>query len=174
MVRIGCTQKLASEFKGRLLPEAGGAGGGLHAWHANLYRFCRCKSVLLVNDDTRFALFLPGLRKPDFQDFETVFRASLKRELLRFGISKGDVARVLLTLGPLALGPTHSRSVLATMNDMARNLEFQAQRVGRLPEDDQELDWVSRFINEAPYSTKERRSYFVPADEMRRLVVGAQ
>ncbi|WP_407635866.1 DUF6933 domain-containing protein [Pseudodesulfovibrio piezophilus] len=32
-------------------------------WHGNIFRFFRRKSVLLVNDETRFAVFMPGLVK---------------------------------------------------------------------------------------------------------------
>lgn len=93
MVVIGCTQKLAKEFKDRQRTNEAMIQPGIHGWHANLYNFYRRKSVLSVNDETRFAVFLPGLRKSGFQDFENLFRESLKRELLRFSVAKGYVAK---------------------------------------------------------------------------------
>lgn len=170
MIYIGCTQKLATEFKGYKELAEGIAQDGIHGWHANLYRFYRRKSVLAVNDETRFAVFLPGLRKPEFQDFENLFRASLKRELLRLGAAKGDAAKALLTLGPMSLGKTHSRSVLGTMNDMAFCMEVQMSRLGGLPGNDDELGWLSKSINEMPCNSKDRRGYFIPADEMKKLL----
>lgn len=170
MTYIGCTQKLAKEFNDRQPTDEAIIQTGIHAWHANLYSFHRRKSVLVVNDETRFAVFLPGLRKPEFQGFENHFRASLKQEMLRFGVKKGDAAKVLLGLGPILFGKTHSRSVLGTMNDMAFCLEVQLQRLGRLPKNDDELDWVSKSMNETPCTSKGRRGYFIPADEMKKLV----
>jgi len=170
MVYIGCTQKLSKEFQDNLFHGSEEAATGIHGWHANLFRFYRRKSVLLVNDETRFALFIPGLRKPEFQNFETLFRKSLKHELTCFGVPNGAVAQVLLALGPMTLGKTHSRSVLGTMNDMVFCIEVQLQRLGGLPENDKELDLVSRSINEMPCSSKEHRGYFIPADAMRKLV----
>lgn len=170
MVFIGCTQKLAKEFKDRLNWDEIDGQASIHGWHANLYRFYRRKSVLAVNDETRFAVFLPGLRKPELQDFENLFRASLKRELLRFGAAKGDVAKALLTLGPMVLGKTHSRSVLGTMNDMAFCMEVQISRLGGLPGNDDELGWLSKSINEMPCNSKDRRGYFIPAYEMKKLI----
>ena len=170
MVYIGCTQKLAKEFKDCLGSAEGAAQNGIHGWHANLYHFYRRKSVLLVNDETRFALFLPGFRKPEFQGFESLFRDNLKHELIRFGISKGLAAKALLALGPMTLGKTHSRSVLGTMNDMAFCIEVQMNRLGGLPGNDNELGWVSKSINEMPCNSKDRRGYFIPADAMKKLI----
>ncbi len=169
MVYIGCTQKFSREFENCLTQGGAPLKSGIHGWHANLYRFYRRKSVLLVNDETRFAVFLPGLCKPQFLEFENLFRASLKHEQIRFGVSKGAAAKTLLALGPMTLGKTHNRSVLGTMNDMAFCMEIQLQRLGRLPTNDDELGWVSRSINEMPCSSKERRGYFTPADEMVKL-----
>lgn len=170
MVYVGCTQKLAQEFKDRQLTDEAIILAGIHGWHANLYRFYHRKSVLAVNDKTRFAVFLPGLRKPEFQVFENLFRERLKQELTRFGVEKGDVAKTLLALGPISLGKTHSRSVLGTMTDMAFCMEVQMKRLGRLPEYDDELGWVSKSINEMPCNSKDRRGYFIPADEMKKLI----
>ncbi len=170
MVYVGCTQKLVKEFKDRQLTEEPTIQSGIYGWHANLYRFYRRKSVLAVNDETRFAVFLPGLRKPELQDFENLFRARLKTELLRFGVVKGDAAKALLALGPISFGKTHSRSVLGTMNDMSFCMEVQMKRLGRLPKNDDELSWVSKSINEMPCNSKDRRGYFIPADEMKKLI----
>lgn len=125
--------------------------------------------MLLVNDETRFALFFPGLRKPEFQGFENFFLVSLKRELLRFGVVKGDVAKSLLALGPMTFCKTHSRSALGTMNDMAFCMEVQMKRLGRLPENEDELGWVGKSINEMPCNSKDRRGDFIPAYEMKKL-----
>lgn len=171
MVYIGCTQKLAQEFKGRLAAEAH-VQSGIHGWHAGLYRFSRRKCVLAVNDAARFAVFLPGLRKPDFQNFATLFRNRLKQELILFQIPVADAARAVLGLGPLTLGKTHSRSVLGSMNDMAICLDVQIMRLGGLPETGGELDWISRSVNETPRTIKGRSDFFIPAEEMKRLISG--
>ena len=172
MVFIGCTRKLIKEFKDRQTTGDSNSQDGIHGWHANLYHFHRRKSVLAINDETRFALFIPGLRKPEFLDFESVFRKKLKQELSRFGATKGDTAKALLTLGPMTFGKTHNRSVLGTMNDMALCLEFQLGRLGRLPENDDELGVVSRSINEMPCRSKNSGGYFTPTDEMKKLLSG--
>lgn len=56
------------------------------------------------------------------------------------------------------------------MNDMAFCMEVQLQRLGRLPGNDDELGWVSKSINEMPCNSKDRRSHFIPADEMKKLI----
>ena len=169
MIYIGCTQKLAKEFKDRPVARDATVCSGIHGWHANIYSFFRHKSVVAVNDETRLCIFLPGLRKPEFKDFENLFRTRLKEELLRFGISKGEAAELLLSLGPMTIGRTHNRSVLGTMNDMAFSLKIQLERLGRLPEDDEERGGLSQIINRTPCRAKGRSGYFFPADEIKRF-----
>lgn len=62
MPYICCTQKLAKELTSEPLTSAPNVRGFI-GWHGNLIRLFRRKSVLLVNDETRFTLFIPGLVK---------------------------------------------------------------------------------------------------------------
>jgi hypothetical protein len=43
-------------------------------------------------------------------------------------------------------------------------------RLGGLPGNDDELGWLSKSINEMPCNSKDRRGYFIPADEMKKLI----
>ena len=103
---------------------------------------------------------------------ESVFRARFKQELSRFGVTKGETAKTILSLGPMSFGKTHNRSVLGTLNEMAFYMEVQLERLGRLPANDDELGWISRSINEMPCQSKNCGRYFTPTDEMRRLIFG--
>ncbi|WP_418055041.1 DUF6933 domain-containing protein [Pseudodesulfovibrio indicus] len=74
MPYIGCTQKLLTEIKPAQILEPT-SQRGLQGWHGNIFRFFRRKSVLLVNDETRFAVFMSGLVRKVFIDFGHVFNS---------------------------------------------------------------------------------------------------
>lgn len=69
---IRCTKKLLSELKVKPtnedLPK-----DPFWSWHANMFYIDRRKCVLITNDITLFTLFIPALKKPDFQKFDIVF-----------------------------------------------------------------------------------------------------
>lgn len=145
--------------------------GGLQGWHVNLIRLRRRKCVLAVNDQTRFALFFPGLTKPNFRSFESLFVERLAEELDWLGISRGKAAQAQLLMGRIEYGKTHSRNVLGTMSDMAGILVYLAQRLDKLPETEAERIWVSHQLNEMSCKSSYHHNYIFPADEMRKLVV---
>jgi hypothetical protein len=170
---IGCTQKLSREIKSCLTTYDYSQAEGILGWHGNLYRFYRRKSVLLINNATRFAVLIPGLVKNDFSNFDNIFRTRLKQELLWAHVSNTKVAEVLLSLGPIQWGKSHSRSVLGTMKDMAHCIEVQLKRLGRLPDCDEELLWISKSVNDMPCNFKDHPGYFYPKREIHRLLASS-
>jgi hypothetical protein len=73
--------------------------GGLGSWHANLVRFNRVQCVLFCHDETRYCLFLPGIRARQLAELgrwhSEVFRASLAME----GIADSTIARSMRRWG---------------------------------------------------------------------------
>jgi hypothetical protein len=64
---IHCTRKLAAKLPGvsaAALEEVDGLGN----WHANLVRFDRVQCVLFCHDETRYCLFVPGMRARQFAE----------------------------------------------------------------------------------------------------------
>lgn len=107
MPYIGCAQKLLSEIKPAQILEPA-CKRGLQGWHGNIFRFFRRKSVLLVNDETRFAVFMPGLVKKDFVNFDKVFIEHFEIALQAIEATSAQIAQAKLLLGPFSYGKTHS------------------------------------------------------------------
>ena len=81
MAILRCTQKLLSELK--LKPsDRLQKPDELSGWHANLLKIDRRKCVLYPHDTTLFSFFVPGLKKPDFENFHEIFRQNLFKSLL--------------------------------------------------------------------------------------------
>ena len=154
MPHICCTQKLTKELTAEPLTSASDVRGFL-GWHGNLLRIFRRKSVLLVNDETRFTLFIPGLVKKDFANFQHVFIHHYERTLGYMNANPAQIAQAKLLLGGFSYHKTHNRSVLGTLNDMKYAVEFMlTDRLGHLPETDEEHRWVASFLNETPLQRK--------------------
>lgn len=150
MPNICCTQKLAKELTTEPLTETADVRGFI-GWHANILRLFRRKSVLLVNDETRFAVFIPGLVKKDFANFDHIFVYHFERTLGYMNAKPAQIAQAKLLLGGFSFHKTHNRSVLGRLNDMKHSIEFMlADRLGRLPKTEEEHRWVASFLNETP------------------------
>jgi hypothetical protein len=130
---IHCTRKLAAKLPGvsaKVLEEAGGLG----SWHAHLVRFGRVQCVLFCHDETRYCLFLPGMRAAQLAELgrwhREVFCASLATE----GIADAAIAIVDATLGPAQYDAKTDRSVLASMNIALGDLVSRVEEVRHILE----------------------------------------
>jgi hypothetical protein len=92
---IRCTQKLLRELKFTANIEENAKSEPMGGWHANLFRIERRKCVIFTNDKTLFTLFVPGLRKPEFDHFDELFRQYLFKGLLNEGFSQSKIESVL-------------------------------------------------------------------------------
>jgi hypothetical protein len=95
LVIIHCTKKLAQKVAG-VSAVALREAHPLQTWHGHLYRVDRRQCVLFCHDETRFVLFLPGVRKEHLADLGTAFRHLFTGALAAFGCSEARVGRALL------------------------------------------------------------------------------
>ena len=73
MQLIRCTQKLLKEL--RVKPtESEPEFGTIGDWHANLLRFEGRKCVLFTNSTTRYSIIIPGLKRPNLDRLDEIFR----------------------------------------------------------------------------------------------------
>lgn len=170
MPYICCTQKLAKELASEPLTQAANVRGFI-GWHGNILRLFRRKCVLLVNDETRFTLFIPGLVKKDFVNFGQVFVHHFERTLDYMNANPAQIAQAKLLLGGFSYHKTHNRSVLGTLNDMKYAIEFMlTDRLGRLPETEEERRWVASFLNETPCRGKDLKGVVFPDREILKMI----
>ncbi|MBI9113378.1 hypothetical protein [Maridesulfovibrio ferrireducens] len=170
MPYIGCTKKLLDELKIKE-PADHSDFRGLRGWHGNTFRLYRSKSVLLVNDETRFAVFIPRLVKKDFANFDRIFRERFKEALEWAGADESQIAKALLQCGGCSYGKTHNRSVLGTMNDMKQAIEHILwYKFGRLPKGPEEIRYMTMLLNETPYQGKDLGEYVFAAVNMPKML----
>ncbi len=131
MIRLHCTKKLQAKLPlsddGRLPGRLSGevvAESPLSGWHANLLLMQRRQCVLFVHDATRFPLFIPALKKPDFAELDYYFQDALMNSLLKLGATDAQMKAAEQLLAPLVCDSATDRSVLGTLNQMGQELEY--------------------------------------------------
>ncbi len=128
---IRCTQKLFAELKKKPTTEVP-PKDPFWSWHANVFHIERRKCVLITNDTTLFTMFIPALKKPDFQSFHFVFGQHLFKNLLYEEIPQNQIETVLSECEGIKYEKTNNRSVLGSMNDQRFQLEYLIQAEGGL------------------------------------------
>lgn len=95
---LHCSQKLAAKLtdvSAAPLEEISPLG----SWHAHLMIYDRRQCVMFMHDATRYALFLPDLRKPQFAALGEWFRSLYFATLASFGCPDTQIKKVELAIG---------------------------------------------------------------------------
>ena len=147
MAVIHCTRKLAQKLSGVSAAPIAEAGA-LGSWHGHLVRFDRLQCVLFCHDETRYCLFQPRLRAPQFADLGRWHRDLFLASLATEGIADAVIARVDEALGAPRFDTKTDRSVLGTMNIAQWDLGAYVSREDHVMDVDALL--ASRHLNERP------------------------
>ncbi|MEK6211904.1 MAG: hypothetical protein AABM64_16300 [Pseudomonadota bacterium] len=142
---IHCTQKLLAEIPDRLIdPSASG-----ESWHANVLRFDRRKCVLFTHDATLYSVFVPGLKKPEFEQLDEVFGQRLFKALVWDEFPQTKIERMLEACRVIRFTRYSNRSVLGSMNDMRFQIGWHVEDDGGLTSID--LAQFHRRLNRIPF-----------------------
>ena len=162
---LHCTQKLAAK-----LPEVAAEPltekSSLGSWHANLVQVRNRQCVLFCHDETRYMLFVPGLKKIHFANLGRIHRDVFLMSLTAHGAPDNKVMRAGLVLGPTTFDTATDRSVLSSMNVAMGDLAGTLMECSNLLELD--LMETMLFLNQRPVTS--RGVWHRPAEEMLQLV----
>ncbi|RLA38185.1 MAG: hypothetical protein DRR03_01000 [Gammaproteobacteria bacterium] len=90
---------------------------------------------MFCHDASRYCLFLPGLRKPQFAELgERWFRSLYLASLAALGSSDALVGRAGLALGPIRFDTATDRSVQGSLNIARQDLNAKVMRVANVME----------------------------------------
>ena len=92
----------------------------LRDWHANSLTIQRRNCVLLVHNQTRFTVFIPCLRKKEFDSFQREFEFSFMNTLLKCGATDQQMDMANHLLEKVEIDSKCDRSVQGTLNQMAQ------------------------------------------------------
>lgn len=102
----------------------------LGGWHADRLIIDRLQCVIFCHDESRAALFMPRLRKPQFAELGSRwFPMLLTATLASLGCPDDRIARAERALGPVRFDRATDRSVLSSMNIATGDLFAQIYRM---------------------------------------------
>jgi len=98
-------------------------------WYCNLIVIHRRKCLLFTHSASLFSFLIAGVRQADVRNFGDLFRSHAASALAAEGIATSQIG-YLLDAGPDQIAKAENRSVLGSMNDLARLCKFHAENVG--------------------------------------------
>lgn len=163
---LHCSKKLAAKLTD-VSPVPLNESSPLGSWHGHLLTFDQRQCVMLCHDVTRYVLFLPGLRKEHFIDFEaSCFRPLYLATLTALGCSLAWIKKAELALGPMRFDTATDRSVLGSLNIAAFDAEIRLQREGDVTRIDPVV--ISCKLNDRPATVRGKTIW--PAKAMREML----
>lgn len=127
---IQCTKKLLDRLK--LKPEPRLEENPLFSWHANLVTINRRQAVVLINDKTRYAIMIYGLKAKDFSQINRWIVQAVREVFLQEGIKEEVIEHYLQDAGAIAFTKTKDRSHVARLNKATENTEVFSYREGKI------------------------------------------
>jgi hypothetical protein len=166
---LHCTKKLSAKLHSvscEPLTETSPLG----SWHAQVYTIDRHNCLLFCHDDTRYTVFLPGLRKAEFADLGRWFREAFTASLAYMGLPDVQIRKAELALGPVLFDTCTDRSVLGSLNQMRFMLDGRVCEV----KDVMLLNplSVTRWLCHYPVNVRGGKEFWMADDAMAKRVMG--
>jgi hypothetical protein len=166
MPLIRCTKKLLTEIGADLASSEELVHAALLGdWFANLIWIERRKCVIFTSERTLLTFLVVGPGRDAIRDYATLFRNGLRRLLEAEGFAAGDTDRVVGQYQQLSLATTNDRSLLGSLNDLARIAGGQIEYLGGLGRCD--LKAIDHEMNITPMSRLQMES---PLTATRRML----
>ncbi|WP_156022381.1 DUF6933 domain-containing protein [Sulfurimonas hongkongensis] len=143
-MNLQITQKLSDKLKRTLIDVDSLSHNDIDVFHCNLLKFGRYNCVLITNNKTLYSFFLFGLKADDFKHFEEVVRERVFKLLIESGLAQSQFEKILESMEIINYSKTSNRSVVASMNDMKRQIESYLE-IGN------DIYEVNRKLNKTPY-----------------------
>ncbi|WP_336883166.1 plasmid pRiA4b ORF-3 family protein [Priestia koreensis] len=112
---IQCTKKLLDELMIKSVKNEGEVNE-LFAWHANILTINRRKTVVFMNDLTRYCIVLYGVKKRDFQNLHTLLLEGIKKVFQSEFIADEVIQHLLQHTSEPVYAKTKDRTMVARLN----------------------------------------------------------
>ncbi len=151
---IQCTKKLREEmeFQTGALEDPPAEREPLFCWHANLITLQRKKTVVLINDSSKYIIVLFGLNKTDFQEMGNHIRHGMREAFREEFIAEDIIEQYIQTAmprpGQITCTRTKNRSLVARLN-------HACELVAEL------TDFLDEYYIDQPVLSKEASSYLI-------------
>lgn len=140
------------------------------AWHANLIYMNRRKTVVLMNNATRYPIVLYGLRKADFANIEKLIVDAIIEAMQLEGIAQSVIDLYVKESGEVQFAKTESRKMTAWLNNTVREVEFIGEYLNKKATTQGYLSLAtSRLIQKFPDDSDYEYPYIKLHENLHRL-----
>ena len=132
-MQIGLTKKLA-DYTGIRIASTDVTADPLFSWSANLLTINRRKTIVCMNDASRFAFILHGIKAAYVKKLDQLILQGIKQLMLLEGIGPDIVEQYLfhesadLAAPRISYTKTSNRKAVAALNKVCSNVEFLGAR----------------------------------------------
>ncbi|WCE28470.1 DUF6933 domain-containing protein [Vibrio sp. SCSIO 43137] len=147
----------------------------ISAWLVHAINVQRKKVLIAMHVETRYAMVFVGIRKGDWAGFTNQLLERLFNNMQFFGEefelcdeqSYEEMFDQFIKLHPKPIFCQRGdRSVQSHINDVAWHFEERVYQIGSLPEEQEEAAGFDEWVNSMIRSTKQKKDYFHPDEEM--------
>ncbi|MGG3280123.1 DUF6933 domain-containing protein [Paenibacillus solani] len=138
MITLRLTKDLLKDMKA--IPKEDINMSLLLSWHVNIYNLNKRKHIVVVNDLTRLAVIIDGIRTGQLERLKEKFLVTLREYLLLEGVKESQINTYLEFGENIIISKTSSRSVLGTMKEVTFFTEDDFQ------DNHERLKWLNRMI----------------------------
>lgn len=138
------TKNLSDRLRRTLIDVESLPHSDIDDFHSNLLKFGRYNCVLITNNKTLYSFFLFGLKADDFKHFEEVVRERVFKLLIESGLSQAQFEKILESMETFNYSKASNRSVIASMNNMKKQIESYLERYDDIYE-------INKKLNKTPY-----------------------
>lgn len=157
---IQCTKALLERMKLNNadlaeLPADDGAGG-FFSWHANMITLNRKKTIIFINNLTRFPLIVYGCKGSDFDHLDKIFISALRAVFEKEGIPDSYTEEYIRRCGDARFAKTSDRKVIGSVSIVGRYL---SETPHVLEYGEQIQISMSRYLANSPFKVGSEFAY---------------
>ncbi|MBM6619133.1 plasmid pRiA4b ORF-3 family protein [Bacillus suaedaesalsae] len=124
---IQCTKKLLTELK--LKPEPSSESDSLFSWHANIITLNRKKTIVLVNDQSRYIIVLYSVKAADLKRIDQLLVQAIRDTFCHEGIKDEVIENYLSHFNEVKFSTTKDRKLVARLNKACENVCFYEEEI---------------------------------------------
>jgi len=143
-MNLRLTKKLSDKLKYELVEIDDSKYSDVDNYHCNLLEFGGYDCLLITNTKTLYSFFIFDLDLDDFKYFEEFIRESIFKLLINSGLPQNKFEKVLESMKNINYSKTSNRSVIASMNEIKKAIEFELESSNDIFE-------INKYINEMIY-----------------------
>ncbi|MGD6969310.1 plasmid pRiA4b ORF-3 family protein [Rossellomorea vietnamensis] len=124
---IQCTKKLLDELK--ITAQEQSDENPLFSWHANIIKLGRKKTIVMVNDQTKYVIVLYGVKAKDLKNLSGLLLQSIREIFKAEGIKPEIIEQFIQKSGQASFTKTKDRKSVARMNRACEDFYFMTDLI---------------------------------------------